>query len=179
MGDALRVIKFWTDAGPKFWFAKDNEFDRQMSQKFRELHTRAAGGELDDWVNDPERALALILVLDQFSRNLFRDDAGAFAQDAAALKIANHSLEKGFDGQVDAQLRQFFYMPFMHSESIDDQQRCVELFEAKGGADSIKFAIIHRDIIARFGRFPHRNRVLGRTTSPEEQAFLDDGGFSG
>ncbi len=179
MSKATRVIKFWSDAGPKFWFAKDDEFDRQMKVQFGRLHAQAAKGELEGWANDPASALALILILDQFSRNLYRDDARAFAQDAAALKIAGESLDKGFDHQVDTKLQQFFYMPFMHSESIDDQKRCVELFKAKGGEDSIKYAVIHRDIIARFSRFPHRNKVLGRTTSPEEQAFLDDGGFSG
>ncbi len=179
MGDAEAVVKFWSDAGPKLWFSKNADFDRRMQKQFGSLHERAARGELDDWANQANSALALILLLDQFSRNLYRNDARAFAQDEAALKITRQALERGFEKQVDGPLQPFFLMPFMHSESLADQNECVSRFETVGNEDNLKFAIVHRDIIARFGKFPHRDKVLGRSTSAEEQAFLDGGGFSG
>ena len=179
MSDASAVLEFWRDAGPELWFSKDDEFDRAMDQQFGPLHKRAASNELASWEKQPESALALILLLDQFSRNLYRNDPGAFAQDALALRIAKTSLDREFDLAVEPEIRQFFFLPFMHSESLRDQNRCVHLFHATGLADNLKFAILHRDIIVRFGKFPHRNKVLSRPTSAAEQAFLDDGGFSG
>jgi len=179
MDDANSVIKFWRDAGPKLLFSKNDEFDRDMERQFGALHKRAAAGELADWRNQPDSALALILLLDQFSRNLFRNDPGAFLQDALALDIAKFSLDQEYDTKVEPSIGLFFYMPFMHSESLADQQHCVRLFHATGLEENLKFAILHRDIIARFGRFPHRNKVLNRSTSASEKLFLDAGGFSG
>ena len=179
MSDAAAVLKFWRDAGPKAWFSKDDAFDQIIADKFVALHRRAAANELKEWENQPDSALALVLVLDQFSRNLFRDDPKTFAQDALALDIARSALENGFDSKVDPLISYFFYMPFMHSESLADQNHCVHLFHAAGLADSLSHAIVHRDIIARFGRFPHRNNVLSRSTSAAEQKFLEAGGFSG
>jgi len=179
MSEADAVLTFWKDAGPKMWFTRDDGFDRDILMRFGALHQKAAAGKLADWQNEADSALALILVLDQFSRNLFRDDARSFAQDRQGLQVAKSFIAKGFYSQVDPSLGQFFYMPLMHSESILDQQACVCLFHATGRAENLKYAILHRDIIARFGRFPHRNKVLGRATSSAEQAYLDEGGFSG
>lgn len=179
MDKANSVVKFWLDAGPEAWFSQNDAFDRSLHTNFGTLHQQAAPGELDDWQETATGSLALILILDQFSRNMFRNDAKSFAQDAAALQLAKSGLDRGFDLQVDPSLQQFFFMPLMHSEAIEDQQRCVRLFYAASMPDNLPHAITHRDIIARFGRFPHRNKVLGRPSSTAEQKFLDDGGFSG
>ncbi len=174
------VLTFWLDAGAEKWFKKDEAFDRLMQERFAATHAEAAAGRLTDWAETPDGALALILLLDQFSRNMFRGEPQCFAQDAMARALARKSLEAGFDRQVDARLRMFFYMPFMHSEAIGDQERCVALVHGLIGAtDGLKHALEHAEIIRRFGRFPHRNAILGRHTTPAEQSFLDGGGFSG
>lgn len=176
---ALEITSFWRQAGPGKWFRKDPAFDADICVRFFEAHEQAARGEFADWVNAPESALALLLLLDQFPRNLYRNSAHAFATDPMALNTARISLRKGHDGHCGISMKQFFYMPFMHSENRADQELCVALFRAHGLNDNISFAADHRDIIARFGRFPHRNTVMGRKTTPEEQAFLDSGGFAG
>jgi uncharacterized protein (DUF924 family) len=173
------VVAFWRGAGQKKWFNKDEAFDREVADRFSALHAEAAAGKLSDWAGSPESALALVLLLDQFSRNLFRGSPQAFAQDAMALEVARKSLAASFDQRVEPQLRMFFYMPFMHSEAIADQQRCVLLFHNLASGDALKHAHEHEEIIRRFGRFPHRNAVLGRHTSTAEQSFLDGGGFAG
>jgi uncharacterized protein (DUF924 family) len=173
------VVTFWRDAGQEKWFNKDEAFDREIADRFAALHGEAAAGKLSGWADSPEGALALILMLDQFSRNLFRGSPRAFAQDAMALEVARKSLDAGFDRKVEPELRMFFYMPFMHSEAIADQQRCVSLFHGLSGGETLKHAHEHEEIIRRFGRFPHRNAVLGRHTSAAEQSFLDGGGFAG
>jgi uncharacterized protein (DUF924 family) len=177
------IIGFWTAAGPKKWFAKSEAFDAAIRLKFEPTHHAAARGEYAAWADRAEGALALLILLDQFPRNLYRGDAHAFATDPLARSIAGRAIDAGFDQKVEAQLRPFFYLPFEHSEAISDQDRSVALFEAHdaatGDVDSLKWAVLHRDIIRRIGRFPHRNAALGRTTSPEEQAFLDEGGFAG
>jgi len=179
VSDAARVLEFWQNAGPKLWFSKDDAFDASIKQQFGALHEKAAANELSNWESEPDSALALILILDQFSRNLFRNDARAFAQDELCLRITKSVLSNEFDAKVDPSVKQFFYMPLMHSESILDQRHCVSLFHAAEMPDNLKYAILHRDIIERFGQFPHRNSVLGRPTSPAERSFLDGGGFSG
>lgn len=179
MVDATTILDFWLKAGPKAWFSKNEAFDASIDVQFGLLLNKAAANELSAWEKNPESALALILMLDQFSRNLYRDDPRAFAQDKMCLKITKAALKNKFDHKVDPALRQFFYMPLMHSESILDQRICVKLFHAINLPDNLKYAILHRDIIERFGHFPHRNVVLGRPTSPAGQAFLDAGGFSG
>ena len=126
-----------------------------------------------------ESALALLLLTDQFPRNLFRASAHAFATDAMALNVAHRALRKGFDAHCGVAMKQFFYLPLMHAENIADQEYCLALCRQMGDAENVKFAIIHRDIIARFKRFPHRNIVLGRESSQDEQQFLDGGGFAG
>lgn len=139
----------------------------------------AARGELSDWEETPEGVYALLLLLDQFPRNLHRGSAHAFAADPLAREVAGRAIARGFDRTFDNPERRFLYLPFMHSEDLADQERCVALSEASGDDDSTRWAIIHRDIIRDFGRFPHRNAVLGRETTDEERRFLEDGGFVG
>ena len=176
--NAADVLAFWREAGPTRWFRKDAAFDDQFRARFLGTHEAALRGELDDWAHDAGGTLALLILLDQFSRNAFRGTPRMFESDAKAREVARRALEAGFDAQVDEDLRNFFYLPFMHSELLTDQDLAVELTRKLGG-EPLRYAILHRDIIERFGRFPHRNPVLGRATTPEEQRFLDDGGFAG
>ena len=173
------ILGFWRSAGPKKWFAKSAAFDDAIRLKFEPVHHAAARGEYDAWAEAPESALALLILLDQFPRNLYRGSGHAFATDPKARAIARASIEAGFDRQVEPELRNFFYLPFEHSEDLTDQDFGLALCAEAGDADNLKWAGLHREIIARFGRFPHRNAALGRTTTAEEQEFLDDGGFSG
>ena len=173
------VLAFWREAGPDRWYERDDAFDAAIRTRFLSTCDAAVRGELIGWENSPEGALALVIVLDQFPRNMFRDDPRAYAADPLARAVADRALARGFDQQVDAGERLFFYLPFEHSEAAADQARSVALHRALGDADSLKWAQLHADIIARFGRFPHRNAVLGRKTTPDEQAFLDGGGFKG
>ncbi|MGJ7520708.1 DUF924 family protein [Variovorax sp. LT1P1] len=171
------IVRFWRDAGPQRWFKKDAAFDAEFKARFEAAHHAAATGALDGWTASAEGALALLVLLDQLPRNAWRGSGHMFATDGKALAVARGAIEAGFDQQVDATLRAFVYMPFMHSESLADQERCVAL--CADLPDNLRFAILHRDIVQRFGRFPHRNAALGRTTTPEEQRFLDEGGFAG
>jgi len=173
------VLAFWRAAGPDKWFKKDAAFDDDIRRRFLETHEAAAARQLADWEATPEGALALIVVLDQFPRNMFRGSVRAFAADPLARAIADRALARDFDQKVASAERTFFYLPFEHSEAIADQERCVALFRATGDAEALKWAELHADIIRRFGRFPHRNATLGRTTTPQERAFLDSGGFAG
>jgi uncharacterized protein (DUF924 family) len=175
---AADVLGFWREAGPARWFRKDAAFDRRFRDRFLGAHEAALRGELDAWAHDADGALALLILLDQFPRNAFRGTPRMFESDAKARVIARQALEAGFDTQVDEALRNFVYLPFMHSEELADQDRAVELTR-KLGDEPLRYAVLHRDIIERFGRFPHRNAVLGRATTPQEQRFLDDGGFAG
>jgi uncharacterized protein (DUF924 family) len=175
---AADVLAFWREAGPSRWFRKDDAFDVEFRTRFIGVHESAMRGELDVWARDAPGALALLILLDQFPRNAFRGTPRMFASDAKAHEITRQALQKGFDTQVETDLRNFFYLPLIHSESLQDQDMGIE-FARKLGDESLRYATIHRDIIERFGRFPHRNAVLGRTTTPEEQRFLDDGGFAG
>ena len=173
------VLAFWQGAGPDKWFEKDPAFDAEIAARFTALWQDAADGKLSQWEATPEGALALIIVLDQFPRNIFRGDARTYEADAIARAVADRALARGFDQQVSSLERQFFYLPFMHSENLPDQERCVDLAHHYGDDEFTKYAEQHADIVRRFGRFPHRNVILGRATTPEEQAFLDDGGFAG
>ena len=174
------VLEFWESIGSKGWWMKNAEVDTQIHEKFSNLHKDACDGKLDDWTETPDGALALIIVLDQFSRNMFRGSPKSFAQDPKALTIAKAAIEKGFDKQANQTLRLFFYLPFEHSEKLEDQEQSLKLLETfNDSPDFMKAVIEHHDIINRFGRFPHRNEVLGRETTPEEQAYLDGGGFKG
>ena len=177
------VVAFWVAAGPRRWFKKDPAFDAAIRARFEPLHLQASRGEHGPWRRTPEGALALLLLLDQFPRNLYRGSAHAFATDPLARSTAEAAVADGFDQQVEPALRPFFYLPFEHAERLEDQDRSVALCQAHrdatGDEETLRWAVLHRDIIKRFGRFPHRNAVFGRRTSVEEQAFLDEGGFSG
>jgi uncharacterized protein (DUF924 family) len=173
------IVSFWRQAGPEKWWKKDEEFDRTIRSRFLATHEAAARGELTAFEESAEGALALLILLDQFPRNMFRHGARAFATDALARAVAQRALARGFDSATDQTMRPLFYLPLMHSEALADQERCVELHQAFGDPELAKYAVEHRDIVARFGRFPHRNRVLGRDTTPAEQDFLDGGGFAG
>ena len=172
------IVAFWRDAGPERWYRRDDAFDAEVRRRFLGLWQRAAAGELSSWETSNDGALALVIVLDQFPRNMFRGDARTYASDAQAREVAHRAVERGVDARIDPVLREFLYLPFMHSEHLADQMRCIELSQKAGLAESAKWAEHHADIIRRFGRFPHRNRILGRATTTEEQAFLDEGGFS-
>jgi uncharacterized protein (DUF924 family) len=169
---------FWQQAGPKRWFKKNARFDSQFRERFAAEHEAAVANRLDHWRNGSAGCLALLILLDQYPRNAFRDTARMFASDPAALQIARQAVLAGFDRDVEPALRQFFYLPFMHSEQLADQDRALTLCQELGEA-SVKYARIHRDIIARFGRFPHRNPMLGRISTEPELQFLANGGFSG
>jgi uncharacterized protein (DUF924 family) len=173
------VISFWRQAGPEKWFKKVDAFDEAIRLKFEPVHHAAARGEYDGWSAAPESALALLILLDQFPRNLYRSSGHAFATDPKARAIARAAVEAGFDRLVEPDLRNFFYLPFEHSEDLADQDYSLALCAEAGDEDNLKWAGLHRDIILRFGRFPHRNAALGRKTTAEEQAFLDEGGFGG
>lgn len=177
------VLSFWTTAGPARWFAKSEAFDSAIRLQFEPAHLAAARGEYDAWTVEAPGALALVILLDQFPRNLYRDSGHAFATDGKARAVTAAAVAAGHDKAVAPELRPFFYLPYEHSELLADQETGLALFEGllkdTGDADSLKWAIAHRDIIARFGRFPHRNKALGRTTTTAEQAFLDEGGFAG
>jgi uncharacterized protein (DUF924 family) len=172
------ILAFWRDAGPDRWYRRDDAFDAEVCWRFLDLWQGAAAGELSAWEASDDGALALVIVLDQFPRNLFRDDGRTYASDALAREVAHRAIERGVDARIDPVLREFLYLPLMHSEHLPDQLRCIELSRAAGHAENLKWAEHHAGIIRRFGRFPHRNRLLRRPTAPEEQSFLDEGGFS-
>jgi len=173
------ILEFWRGAGPQRWFRHDQAFDGEIRGRFLATHEAAARGELDDWQQTPTGALALLILLDQFPRNMFRGGPRAFATDLRARAVAGSALAHGFERHVAASERQFFYLPFMHSENLADQERCASLFREAGDSEGLRYAVMHADIIRRYGRFPHRNRALGRETTADEQAFLDGGGFQG
>ena len=179
IASAETVLAFWRAAGPDKWFKKNTEFDAAIRENFLATHEAAANGELASWEVTPEGAYALVIVLDQFPRNMFRGSARAFAADPLAREVSGRALERGFDRQIEERGRGFFYLPLMHSETLADQERCVALYRALGQSENLKYAEDHADIIRRFGRFPHRNTALGRATTAVEQAFLDSGGFAG
>ncbi|MEQ1616914.1 MAG: DUF924 family protein [Terricaulis sp.] len=173
------IVQFWTVASPAAWFKKDAAFDDELRTRFEAAHHAAARGECADWEQSAESALALILLLDQIPRNIYRNSAHAFATDPLAQALADRAVNAGFDRATAMPLRIFFYLPFEHAENIALQARCVALMEATGDAEFLKYAALHRDIVARFGRFPHRNAALGRASTAEELAFLAAGGFAG
>jgi uncharacterized protein (DUF924 family) len=173
-----RVLRFWRDAGYDRWFTNDAVFDRVFRDHFLAAHMAAARRELDAWLDSAEGCFALLILLDQFPRNAFRGCAHMYATDPLARFVARHMIEHGFDDLIDAELRAFCYLPFEHSEDATDQRLSMQWFGKLGG-NYLSYAQVHHDIIERFGRFPHRNHELGRETTPEEQAYLDGGGFAG
>jgi uncharacterized protein (DUF924 family) len=179
----VEVVAFWREAGPASWFAKDDAFDAALRDRFETLHLAAARGELADWEATAEGALALLLLVDQIPRNIFRGSAHAFATDPMARAVADRALKRDLHLQVEPPLRPFFYLPFEHAETLADQDCAVVMFEAHaretGDEESLKWARLHRELIERFGRFPHRNACLGRQSSDEERDYLAKGGFAG
>ena len=172
------VVAFWRAAGPQRWFQKDAGFDRDFRDRYLEWHLAAARRELDHWQRTADGGLALLILLDQFPRNAFRGTAHMFATDELARYFASAMVGSGLDQDVESALRVFCYLPFEHSESLADQERSVSL-QVDMDPSTRAFADEHYRIIARFGRFPHRNRHLGRITTAAEQHYLDGGGFAG
>ena len=187
---AGEVLDFWfgREDDPEYgqfrdeWFRKDSEFDARVTEQFADLYEEAAAGELEGWRDEAESGLALVIVLDQFPRNMFRGDGRTHAEDDRALGTSKYAVEHALDRELPAFQRMFLYMPFMHSESVEDQRRSVEMFERlagePGAPDVVSYAVSHRDIVERFGRFPHRNEILDRETTPEEAVFLTTEGSS-
>jgi uncharacterized protein (DUF924 family) len=173
------ILTFWREAGSDRWYRRDDAFDTEVRARYLELWRKAAAGGLSSWEATDDGALALTIVLDQFPRNMFRDDPLTYSTDRLAREVASRAIDRGVDARIEPALLEFLYMPFMHSEHMPDQLRCIELFGSTENAGNLGYAEQHADIIRRFGRFPHRNRILGRPTTPEEQAFLDAGSFSG
>jgi uncharacterized protein (DUF924 family) len=173
------ILDFWRTAGHDRWWTKDDEFDAEIRDRFTHVWDAARNGQLSSWQASDNGALALVIVLDQFPRNIFRNDARAFSTDPIAREVASRAIADGSDQRIEADLRVFMYLPFMHSENLADQKRCVALLHQSGDEENLKFAQEHADIIQKFGRFPHRNQILGREMKPEEAAFLKSGGFGG
>ena len=167
------IINFWfQEIEPKKWWVKDPQFDHLLNERFAEIHQQAIAGELSDWRSCGEGRLAEIIVLDQFSRNMFRDTPRAFAADPLALCLSQWAIEEGEDIVLTQQQRQFLYMPFMHSESKSIHQKAVELYATLDKGYGYDFELKHKAIIDRFGRYPHRNEILGRISTDQELAFL-------
>ena len=172
---AAEVLRFWFEEHPKDWFVKNPAFDAEIGRRFLALHEAAAAGQLAHWADDPHACLSLVIVLDQFPRNMFRGDARAFATDAQALAAARVILARGWNRSMSRPQQLFAYLPFEHSESLADQVLCCELMK-DFDAEQLRYAIRHREIIERFGRFPHRNAILGRASTPAEIEFLKQPG---
>lgn len=173
------ILHFWfEETTPEQWFQKNTDFDREITARFASDFAMALQGVYDRMMGNAEGALALIILLDQFPRNMFRDDAKAFSGDAKALEIARHALSQGYDQAVEPVRRRFLYLPFEHSEVLQDQNKSVALFQSMRGDDLLgyEYAVKHREIIEQFGRFPHRNAALGRVNTPEEEAYLSQPG---
>jgi uncharacterized protein (DUF924 family) len=176
--EARAVIDFWRAAGPTRWFAKDPAFDAKFRERFAAAHARAARGELGDWAQSADGTLALILLLDQYPRNSFRGTPRMYATDVAARELATRAVAAGFDREVEPALQVFVILPFGHSELLEDQERAVEL-SRRLGPPNLEHAEHHRDIVRRFGRFPHRNAILGRASTDAERHYLENGGYQG
>src|ERR687893_960790 len=181
------VLEFWfgREDEPGYgefreaWFKKDPEFDQRVRDRFEDLYETAAAGGLDHWLEEARSSLALVILLDQLPRNMFRGDPKSYATDRKAQETTEHAVDRALDRELPPFQRMFLYMPFMHSEDLDHQRRSVELFRVLGGEDdATRYAVAHMEIIERFGRFPHRNKVLGRRPTPEEAEFLTQPGSS-
>ena len=179
IASAKDVLEFWIKAGTEKWWKKDPDLDAEIAQRFKATHEAACNNELDHWANQPDSALALILVLDQFSRNLFRDSPKAYAQDDKCAELARQQIGSGANLLMPQDIANFCYLPLMHCEDLESQKLCLQEMTRLKNERGIQSAIEHMEIIEKFGRFPHRNTVLGRRTTAEEQAFLDGGGFAG
>ncbi|WP_424926547.1 DUF924 family protein [Amaricoccus tamworthensis] len=180
MDASQEILDFWLkECEPKDWYRVDPKLDDTIREKFGELWETAASGKLSGWIGRPSSALALIILLDQFPRNMFRGDARSFATDSLALKLAKSAILREHDKKFDYPEKQFFYLPYMHAEISSEQDRGVRLFLQNGdAADNLEHARAHRWVIRKFGRFPYRNEALGRSTTKPEQEFLDAGGYA-
>ena len=171
---AQEIVDFWfSDEVRKLWFNSTPEFDRSLTERYAETLEQAARGELDHWMQTAQGCLALVIILDQFPLNMFRGSAQSFATEARSRDVARHAIEQGLDKELEADQRAFLYMPFMHSESLADQELALELFDQPGLEGNYRFARHHHGIIERFGRFPHRNEALGRSSSEAEIEYLN------
>ena len=167
------ILNFWfEEITPQHWYIKDAQFDADIASRFGDIHRQANAGELADWRDNAAGCLAEIIVLDQFSRNMWRDTPGAFASDNLALCLAQHAIAKGFDMALEPTKRNFMYMPFMHSESALIHEQALQLFNQVGLENGLNFELKHQAIIQQFGRYPHRNAILGRISNAAEIAFL-------
>lgn len=176
---ASDVLDFWfSDRVEALWFSSTEAFDREIADIFESLWRQGRDGELSAWETTADGALALVILLDQLPLNMFRDQPQSFETEQASRDVAQRAIEKGFDVQIDNRRKRFLYMPFMHSEKLSDQHRSVALLEAAGMTESLRWAKHHLDIVARFGRFPHRNQILDRESTSEELKWLDSGGFN-
>jgi uncharacterized protein (DUF924 family) len=174
-----QVLAFWfSEDAKQHWFKSSDAFDAECRARFGAALDAARAGELDSWGDTPEGALALVILLDQLPRNIYRGTAEAFASDGKALALASDAITSGFDAALPSAMRNFLYLPFMHSERLEDQERGLELFATNDVNDGLRFMKLHHAIIARFGRFPHRNASLGRASTPEELDFLQQPGSS-
>ncbi len=169
------ILNFWfVETQPSLWFQTNPDFDQSIRSRFLEEYQRAFSGKYDEWKSSPDGCLALCLLLDQFPRNMFRGERAAYASDAKAILIAKHCISKGFDQIFQPIKRRFIYLPFEHSETLSDQKRAMDLFETIREDDPVgyEYSLRHFKVIDRFGRFPHRNKILGRDNTPEEEEFL-------
>ncbi|MEM1362420.1 MAG: DUF924 family protein [Pseudomonadota bacterium] len=175
------LLRFWIDeVGPEGWYKSDPELDAKITKDYQDYWHRARDGDCMGWTSNPRGMLALLILLDQFPRNMFRNQPDAFASDRRAVTIAKKAISLGWDLRIEEPVRQFFYLPLMHSECLEDQERCVRLVRERmqeTGNDNLLHAKAHREVIRRFGRFPTRNEQLGRRHSAPEDHFLSDGGY--
>jgi len=182
VANAGEIIRFWVEeVGPEGWYNATEELDAKIQERFGEIWEQAAAGEFHYWACDPESSLALLILLDQFPRNMFRGSGRAFVTDRKAVCVAKKAIDAGFDMRVAEPQRQFYYLPLMHSESLTDQERCVRLMKTRmpqTGEGNLLHAKVHREVIRKFGRFPYRNEALQRDLTKPERAYLDAGGYS-
>ena len=180
-GSPQSILEFWfSDKVRPLWFNSTSEFDAELRDRFESVWQQAAAGKLDGWAETPEGALALVILLDQIPLNIYRGDPLCFSTEAKSRDITNLAIGRKLDTDLTDNQKAFLYMPLMHSESMDDQDKAVALYEAAGLTDNLLFAQHHRDIVRRFGRFPHRNKILGRPSTEAEQAYLEsDEAFHG
>lgn len=181
MSTPEQILSFWLDeVGPEGWYNGGADLDAEIVKRFQDTWEKACDGAFSLWLTYPSGALAYLILMDQFPRNMFRGKARAFASDKAALAAAKSAVDKGWDMKIDEPARQFFYMPMMHSENLCDQERCVRLMKARmteSGDGNLLHAKVHREVIRRFGRFPYRNEALSRNTTQPEAAFVAEGGY--
>lgn len=175
---ALEITEFWIEAGMEKWFSKDDAFDAEIRNRFLSDVEAARNGQLDGWAATAAGALALVILLDQFPRNLYRGSPQSFASDERGVAVADHALSQNYHCAFPRMIRGFFFLPYMHQENMAHQELCIDLCRTLALKEHYNSALAHMDVIRRFGRFPHRNPVLGRESTPQELQYLENGGFS-